>query len=252
MEFSHIFSYLGEYLFPGYCALCGSALTGLVEAASGLCDECLRGLEDPASAGEACCARCGRPLISEFEVCLPCRNGGEKALDAAAVVYPYSGKYRQLLAAYKYGKSLSLGRFFVEKIVRALERLPLDGKNPVLVPVPPRPGKLRKTGWDQVEYLAVLLERARMRNPEIPSVCRCLKRLPSGSQKQLDREARKSNLKGKIIAVRKVPQTAIVFDDVMTTGSTLEACAGALKLPCGPHGSREGSQTVYGVSLFYD
>jgi ComF family protein len=251
MRFFHVFgtsffAYLGEYLFPGFCALCGSALTSLSEAASGLCDECRPG---PEHSGEACCALCGRPLISEFEVCLPCRNGGEKNLDAAAVVYPYSGKYRRLLAAYKYGKNLSLGRFFAEKIVKALEKLPRAGENPVLVPVPPRPGKIRTTGWDQVEYLAVLLEKARKRNPEIPPVYRCLKRLPSRSQKELDGEARRQNLKGKIAAVRKVPPTAVLFDDVMTTGSTLEACASALKLPESPHGS---SERVYAVSLFYD
>jgi ComF family protein len=246
MRFSRVFLYLEEYLFPGFCALCGAALMSLSEAACGICDECRPGPEHP---GEACCALCGRPLISEFEVCLPCRNGGERNLDAAAVVYPYSGKYRRLLAAYKYGRSRSLGRFFSEKIVKALEKLTVARKNSALVPVPPRPGKIRETGWDQVEYLAVLLERARRRNPEIPPVCRCLKRLPSRSQKELDGETRRQNLKGRITAVRKVPPTAVLFDDVMTTGSTLEACASALKLPYSPHGS---SQHVYGISLFYD
>ena len=112
-----------------------------------------------------------------------------------------------------------------------------------IVPVPSRPGKIRKNGWDQVEYLAKLIEKKHARYGNFP-VNRCLKRLPSKSQKELGRENRKTNLKGRIVTVKQPPKTAIVIDDVMTTGSTLDACASALK--------EGGTQTVYGLCLFYD
>jgi predicted amidophosphoribosyltransferase len=35
-----------------------------------------------------------------------------------------------------------------------------------------------------------------------------------------------------------------LFDDVITTGSTLDACAEALK--------EDGAEQVYGMNLFYD
>ena len=89
-----------------------------------------------------------------------------------------------------------------------------------------------------MEYLAALLEKKGM------AVNRCLKRLPSKSQKELGRENRRSNLKGRIVPVRQVPATVMLIDDVMTTGSTLDACAAALK--------EAGSQTVFGLCLFYD
>ncbi|MCL2762861.1 MAG: ComF family protein, partial [Treponema sp.] len=88
------------------------------------------------------------------------------------------------------------------------------------------------------EYLARLLDKNGI------TVNRCLKRLPSISQKKLGRENRFLNLKGRIIPIRQVPRTAIVIDDVMTTGSTLNACAAALK--------EAGTQIVYGLCLFYD
>jgi predicted amidophosphoribosyltransferase len=75
-------------------------------------------------------------------------------------------------------------------------------------------------------------------------VFRCLKRLPSTSQKKLNREDRQKNLKGRILLARRPPPNVIVFDDVITTGSTLDACAAALKTG--------GAVKVYGLCLFYD
>jgi ComF family protein len=152
------------------------------------------------------------------------------------VFFPYMGKYRRLLSAYKFDKNLALGHFFAEQIQEALAEL---SPTAPVVPVPPRPGKIRKTGWDQVEYLARLLERGRK-----ITVLRCLKRLPSKVQKELNREDRKTNLRGRIVLKRsKTPGTAILLDDVMTTGSTMDVCASVLKAG--------GVEKVYGLCLFY-
>ncbi|MDR1024441.1 MAG: ComF family protein, partial [Treponema sp.] len=103
---------------------------------------------------------------------------------------------------------------------------------------PPRPGKIRRSGWDQVEYLARRLEKE-----DLP-VRRCLKRLPSKTQKKLGRQDRLQNLEGRFISTAAPPRRALLIDDVMTTGATLEACAAALK--------KAGSELVYGICLFYD
>jgi ComF family protein len=233
-------SWVREYLFPAGCGVCGGSLLDPEEAWYGLCKDCR---DFFTSEKEIRCSRCGRHLISEIDCCLECREKGVQGLDCLTVVYPYIGSYRKLLRAYKFDGFRRLGNFLTEKILERIKNFALPvPAGAVLVPVPPRPGKLKHTGWDQIDHLAKLLMRA-YRNGSCMPVYRCLKRLPSESQKKLNKESRKTNLFGRIVYTRRVPPTVIVFDDVITTGSTLEACAEALKAG--------GAEKVYGVCLFY-
>ncbi|MDR0877509.1 MAG: double zinc ribbon domain-containing protein [Treponema sp.] len=262
MKIKRILFYLREFFFPAGCALCGVTLTSMDETWYGLCGSCRN---DMLLCGgeEESCDLCGRPLISEKGRCLSCRNGEDRHFDRVITLYPYTGKYRKLLAAYKFNKNLAVGCFLAERIRESVRRLNIT-EDFVMVPVPPRPGKIRKTGWDQIEYLAKLLARGQAKegkkfyvavnnfrskkhiatSAENIRVSRCLKRLPSISQKKLNREDRRKNLKGRILLTRTPPKTAIVFDDVITTGSTLDACAAVLKAG--------GAEKVYGICLFYD
>jgi ComF family protein len=193
---------------------------------------------------DARCSICGRPLISELVTCLPCRNGGKYHFDRIVALFPYAGDYQKMLAAYKFGKRLAIGNFLLEKLVESLGLFPdFMLKAPVLTPVPPRPGKIKQTGWDQIDYLARLLEKAYRRGEQPFPVFRCLKRSSSQAQKKLSKAERLTNLVNKIQCYRPVPPEIMLFDDVITTGATMNACAAALK--------QSGAKKVYGVCLFY-
>jgi ComF family protein len=241
-KLNRIMFFLREFFFQSGCAVCGVPCTSLDEAWYGLCNECRERIEQELAQTRVMetCAYCGKPLISEKERCLSCRRTEPKAFDRAIVLFPYAGKYMKLLGAYKFDKHISLGNFFVKVIKKTLEEkgIPIETG---IVPVPPRPGKIRKTGWDQIEYLSRLLEKDK---DFIFPVIRCLKRLRSKSQKELGRKNRQTNIKGRILSKKLIPKTALIIDDVITTGSTLDACAAALKAA--------GTQTVYGLCLFYD
>jgi len=236
--------FLREYFFPSGCAGCGEALLSSLDACLGLCASC-RAVFDSCCVNEKHCLYCGKLLVSENDVCLSCRENGaiendrySEHLVRLRCLFPYFGRYRSVLASYKFGKSLGVGSFFQRFLGMALEGLELT-LNTAWIPVPPRPGKIKKQGWDQIAYLAKLLEKG---SPL--TVCRCLKRFPSRSQKELNREERGINLKDKIRCVKQPPETAVIFDDVITTGATINECAGALL--------KGGAKKVYGVSLFYN
>jgi len=222
-------------LFPGTCAVCGCGFTGAVQIRYGLCDECRASITVEA---DGRCNLCGKPLISEKETCLSCRNGKKRFYDRLWTLFPYAGKYRRLLASYKFEKNAALAVFFAEEVLKVINSDPIL-KEADIVPVPPRPGKIKESGWDQVECLVKRLEKSSQ-----IKVNRCLKRRKSEVQKRLGRTERLENLKGRVFLNGNAPKAAIVIDDVITTGSTMEVCCAALK--------EGGSGKVYGLCLFYD
>jgi len=231
------FLWAKNYLFPENCALCESALIDSDEVLVGLCKDC-RASINPVS--DTQCTICGKPLISEVETCLSCRNSWH-SFDRLWTLFPYTGKYRKLLTAYKFGKKLPLADFFARQITDVVKNEPLL-QDAVIVPVPPRPGKIKEAGWDQVDYL---VKRLKKYLPQI-SVNKLLKRGKSKVQKKLNRADRLENLKGRIYAIKSgsAPDNVLLIDDVITTGATLEVCSAVLK--------ENGAKKVYGICLFYD
>ena len=117
------------------------------------------------------------------------------------------------------------------------------GKNLPLVPVPPRPGKIRERGWDQVDEVCYYMHLIW----KVP-VLKLLVRKSQVQQKKLGRLARRTA--SYVLAGEKKlrhyapvpPEKVILVDDVLTTGSTLNACAERLK--------SYGIQKVYALTLF--
>jgi ComF family protein len=226
-----------NFLFPAECALCGCVLIETGEVRLGLCQNCLSSVNTVLTDGSKCTV-CGKPLISEAETCLSCRDKSY-SFERLWTLFPYTGKYRKLLTSYKFEKKTQLADFFAEKIIEVIKNEPLL-ENATIVPVPPRPGKIKDNGWDQVDYLVKRLEK----HLRTASFSRCLERGKSKVQKRLNRLERLKNLKGRITVKGAAPDTALIIDDVITTGSTMEVCSSVLK--------ENGTQKVYGLCLFYD
>ena len=226
------------------CIVCGSPVF-----ARPLCRACLKTRVMPVAKREHRCKKCGKELISEAELCMKCRGAAAPSdISFCFAVYPYMLWMKDLLFTWKTRGIRLFSPLFARILARVLAE-EFSRENKTIVPVPPRPGKIRKKGWDQIDELCAWLELAH----NVP-VLRILQRKTIVEQKKLDKATRKENAKTaycfderaqKKIAQGKLqlPRTVILLDDVRTTGTTLETCAALLK--------ERGVQDVQALVLFY-
>jgi predicted amidophosphoribosyltransferase len=147
---------------------------------------------------------------------------------------------RELLFLWK-GRGVRLFTpLFGGLIEKAWPEMCMDSKKCVLIPIPPRPGKIRDKGWDQVEDLYRYLEYRRC----IPVARLLCRRSKKQQKKMLGLEGRMENARASYVLrpLARVPPHIVLLDDVRTTGATLEACAALLKAA--------GALSVQALTLF--
>ena len=171
----------------------------------------------------SCCRRCGAPLPHALDACMECR-GRSLAFDRAWAPFAYSGAARAMVLGLKVRNLHCASAYMAGAIARRAPPGLLEG---VLVPVPAHRERTRRHGQNQAEALARALSRA----TALP-VRDVLTRAPGAPhQVGLPRAARQANARGSIGVAHGIVQggRAVLVDDVHTTGSTLDACAAALR-----------------------
>lgn len=178
-----------ELLWPTVCAGCDAPHRGR------LCGACVA-VERPA---------------------VPATIPGVQAILAVA---PYGSPIGQALQVAKYrpdrGLMLRLGAHFAD----ALHHDVLALAPQAVVPAPSPWTTRGRRGFASAAVLAGALSR----RTGIP-VVHALTSRPGPRQAGLEGAARRSNLRGRIRSRRPVPGVALLVDDVLTTGATVEACA---------------------------
>jgi len=206
-----------DAIFPLRCVLCGAIIGHVPWFPAPLCISCEHTLE---SIREPRCERCGRQLISEQGLCVACRE--EKGLVSHIIpLFEFRGQAARLIHAYKIGERALLAQYFAYRIALMISQRSDFSDAFSIVPVPPRPEKIRSGNLDQVGCLAEALAHFGFR------CIRPLERLPGGGQqKLLDRVHRLKNASASYVRVSSEPiqGKVILLDDVCTTGATLEAC----------------------------
>lgn len=215
------------------CAVCGRLVF-----IRPVCRSCLKRHFDVTKIMEKeRCQCCGKELVSMKEKCMKCRvEPVLKSTDSVLPLFSYRLWNRELMFRWKMQEERSFSPLFARLLYEVLRKI----EAAAIVPVPPRKGKIRKNGWDQIEELCSFLEKRYGLK-----VLRLLERNTSGQQKKLSRQQRLESIKTAYSlkpGIFKLPQSVCLIDDVCTTGSTLESCAEILK--------KAGVQKVNAVTLF--
>ena len=221
-------------------AVAGRALADLIVPP--VCLAC----QQPLASHDALCAACWRqvrfirpPLCDRLGIPMPYDTGGPivsgAALadppdwDRARAVAQFDAVVRKLVHAFKYADRHDPRRLFSRWLAGAGAEILADAE--LIVPVPLHRWRLLSRKFNQAGLLA--LELSRLTGvPCDPLVLRRGK--PTPQQVQLTRAERQRNLAG-AFQVRPADRGRIdgrrvlVIDDVITTGSTVGACARVLK-----------------------
>lgn len=202
-----------DLVFPPRCAVCDSG--GVF-----FCRACADGLVE---ARLQRCSRCWRP--GEI-FCFACRRT-PPPFTGLRTAFVHTGNARTLVHALKYRGMTALATpmaAYLADVVRR-DRLPVD----VIVPVPLSGMRRRMRGYNQAEVLAKALGRE-LRLPVRRDTLIRRRHTPPQAQ-SVDAAVRRRNVAGAFAArgAGLDGASALLVDDVTTTGATMAACAEALR-----------------------
>ncbi len=200
-----------------------------------ICPECEKELH-PISGAR--CMKCGRPVDKEEEYCKECGKHHAKFTQGKSV-FLYNEKWKHSIEKYKYYGYREYGDFYA-KAMFAFAGDSIARWNPdVILPVPLHRKKQKIRGFNQSAYLAERISRFSGIPYEENTI---YKRCMTKSQKKLNAQERRKNLKGAFGLLREVRgKSFLVIDDVYTTGSTIEAVTECLL--------EGGAEKVYFLTL---
>lgn len=221
-------------LYPRRCPVCGDIVQPFGEL---ICPECVKELSP---VKQPACKKCGKEVESgRLEYCYDCGKR-TRTFEQNFALLNYNSAASRSMSAVKYKGRREYLDFYSAAVCRrfgkAIGRISPDA----LVPVPIHPSRRRTRGFNQAEILAQQIGR-QLEIPVYPQgLKRAKKTLP---QKQLNQEERLRNLRQAFVPgdLPREAETVLVVDDIYTTGSTMEACACALKAM--------GVSRVYGLTL---
>lgn len=215
-----------DWLYPPACGGCG-------KPGSRWCRVCQ---QEVSLITAPLCRTCGQP-VNSGDLCTACKTHppGYDQLRSFSV---FAGPIRNALHRLKYRGEISLGDALAEPLIDFWGELKwgID----CVAPVPLSAKRIQARGYNQAAFLAKPIALAFGR-PYIPAGL--VRVRDTASQVGLTADQRRLNVEGAFDAdPHKVRgKTVLIVDDVTTTGSTISACAAALKLA--------GADVVYGLTL---
>lgn len=241
-----------EALFPGICCGCrrlfrisGTLPRGWGNGASNpsfrelmgayLCAACADQFHAVSS---PLCPQCGQPFVSPHgpdHICAQCSERPFR-FQAARAAGLYKGGLRSAIHQLKYSGRDHLARPLGRLLWQSLLQNWDPGRFDRIVPVPLHPRRLRERGFNQAHLLVrrwpLFAEKTGLRMPSDWIDARLLRRHKSTlPQTGLKKEQRSTNLRQafRVGNNRRIRNERILLvDDVMTTGTTADACTQTL------------------------
>ncbi len=191
-----------QIIFPNICQLCNAPLPA---GRHYICDLCYNGLET---------------FQAEYYPILIERMEDIK-FDEIIIAFQFTEIFKKIIHLLKYGGYQDIATLFARSLL-PLIRSDYD----FITSVPLHPQKERERGFNQSTLIAKQLAKYL----EIPFNESLTRVRYTKSQTKLNRERRKQNMRNAFRLSSSVEgKKLLIVDDVITTGATLNSCAGVLR-----------------------
>jgi len=210
MKAIQLIRYFFGLLYPKLCEVCGNTLTAHEKV---FCLSCLYHLPRTGYWNEA-----ANPVEKVFWGRVHVENA------CALFFFGKGSRYRKLLHKLKYNGNKEIGVELGRQLGKELKKSPRYQSVEIIVPVPLHPKKQRRRGYNQSEQIAMGINEATgwevnttalVRNTFTESQTRKSRMERWENVSEVFRLQQPEVLQGKHV---------LLVDDVLTTGSTLEAC----------------------------
>lgn len=209
-------------LYPQRCLLCDGTVWVMDE---GVCPQCRNGIE---YVGELRCMRCGKAISdAKEEYCSDCKRKS-RYFDRGISLCVYKGKVKESIYRLKYKErqqyGMHYGRMIVKYLGDEIKALNADA----LIPVPLHRDREKKRGYNQAAIVANEIGRI-LKIPVCENIIGRSKN--TNAMKLQTAQDRQKNIKNafKILTNDVKLETAVLIDDIYTTGSTLDEMSRTLK-----------------------
>jgi ComF family protein len=215
-----------DFVYPQSCSIC---LKSLKKDENQICQECRKTL---AILPAPFCPYCGSFFAKGESIiqhlCIGLNRPEDRRILAVRSLGRFDESFQKLIHRLKYGKKIPLGEYLAESLGQVVAKADTFTECDLVIPVPLHRARQRERGFNQSQVLAEGISKV----IKIPVLKGILKRKRNTKdQTYLNAKQRAENVKDAFIIARPEmisSKKIILVDDVMTTGATLNECAGIL------------------------
>lgn len=200
------------------CMICDEELE--IQNRYGLCRTCMESLPKN---NKRICERCGKPMNNEARFCLGCQNE-KRYFDAVRSALIYKEDIVKIILSLKFHNRRYTARYLAAYYKDVLHNYPFEYD--IAIPIPLSAARMKQRKYNQVEEILRFTDIDKIDNSIL------VKLKDTEQQSKLTGKERRENIVGAFGVVKPElvkSKRILLFDDVLTTGATMNEAARVLK-----------------------